>query len=223
MRNKVNNLKKFAKSHFFLLSKIKLKIIAPTVPKNYWKAIKKNYKYAESLPVLKKVSNTGLEEFCFTDQDKANCLNDYFVSISNLDDSHTVVPHFDLKSDSSLAYIVITKADVEDIKENLDVNKSVGHDHISHKVLKNVRFTISIPLCMLFNKSLNDGKFPWKLANVLPLFEKRDKDTPGKYRPISLLSCIGKLMERCVYKYRFIIFIFVSSMYNNKTTIIKAY
>ena len=69
MRNKVNNLKKFAKSHFFLLSKIKLKIIAPTVPKITGRQSKK-YKSAESIPVLKKVSNTGLKEFCFTDQDK---------------------------------------------------------------------------------------------------------------------------------------------------------
>ena len=46
---------------------------------SYWKAIKDfmtNYKSAESIPILKKVSKTGLEEFCFTDEDTANCLND---------------------------------------------------------------------------------------------------------------------------------------------------
>ena len=34
-----------------------------------------------------------------------------------------------------------------------------------------------------------------------PLFKKGDKSTIGNYRPISLLSCIGKLMERCVYNH----------------------
>ena len=40
----------------------------------------------------KKVSNNGLEEFCFSDEYKAN-LNGYFVSISNLDDSQKVTHH----------------------------------------------------------------------------------------------------------------------------------
>ena len=36
---------------------------------------------------------------------------------------------------------------------------------------------------------------------VMPLFKKGDANTPSNYRPISLLSCLGKLMERVVYKH----------------------
>ena len=53
------------------------------------------------------------------------------------------------------------------------------------------------------------GIFPdiWKLANVIPIFRKGDKSEPSNYRPIALLSCIGKLQERIVFKnmYNFLI------------------
>jgi hypothetical protein len=31
--------------------------------------------------------------------------------------------------------------------------------------------------------------------------KKDDKYNPSNYRPISLLNCVGKVMERVVYKY----------------------
>ena len=49
----------------------------------------KNFKSEKYIPVLKKCTN-GKTEFCYTDDDKAKCLNDYFVYASNLEDSHTV-------------------------------------------------------------------------------------------------------------------------------------
>ena len=41
----------------------------------------------------------------------------------------------------------------------------------------------------------------YKQGNVSPIFKKADPSDPTNYRPISLLSCVGKLMERCVFKY----------------------
>ena len=103
----------------------------------------------------------------------------------------------------TLHHIHITVSEVEDNLSTLDVNKAIGVDVISHKVLKNTTESISKPLCALFNKSLQTATFPrkWKESLVLLLFKKRDKTKVGNYRPISLLSCVGKLMERCVYKY----------------------
>ena len=59
------------------------------------------------------------------------------------------------------------------------------------------------PLSKLFNLSLQTGKVPniWKEANVTPIHKKDEKCLVNNYRPVSLLSTIGKIMERCVYKY----------------------
>jgi hypothetical protein len=41
----------------------------------------------------------------------------------------------------------------------------------------------------------------WKIAHVIPLFKKEDLFIASNYRPVSLLSCISKIMERIIFKY----------------------
>ena len=64
-------------------------------------------------------------------------------------------------------------------------------------MLNGVSKSVSKPLCILMNRSFSEGIFPdtWKLANVIPIFKKGDKSQPSNYRPVALLSCIGKLQE----------------------------
>ena len=38
----------------------------------------------------------------------------------------------------------------------------------------------------------------WKLQNISPLFKKGSKDDPGNYRPISLTSVPGKMLESII-------------------------
>ena len=38
----------------------------------------------------------------------------------------------------------------------------------------------------------------WRLANVMAIFKKGQKDDPGSYRPISLTSVPGKVMEQII-------------------------
>jgi len=150
----------------------------------------KTYKTPESNPVLNRTSN-GIEDICFTDEDKANCLNDYFISVSTIDDANSTLPPFESKTVSSLDTIHIERSGIEDIIACLDINKAVRPDLISHTVLKHIRLSISKPMFMLFYKSLNAGIFPskWKSAFVMPLYKKGDTHCPGNYRPVSLLSC----------------------------------
>ena len=39
----------------------------------------------------------------------------------------------------------------------------------------------------------------WKLANVVPVYKKGDKEYTENYRPISLLPIISKELERCIF------------------------
>jgi len=52
---------------------------------------------------------------------------------------------------------------------------------------------------------------------MLPLFKKGEKSCPSNYRPISLLSCLGKLMERCVYKHMYNYLISHNLIYANQS------
>ena len=72
-------------------------------------------------------------------------------------------------------------------------------------MLKNTASTICKPLQLIFNYSLQTRKFQknWKSAIVIALFKKGVKSDPSNYRPISLLSCVGKVFERVVFKYIF--------------------
>jgi len=62
---------------------------------------------------------------------------------------------------------------------------------------------IAYPLYLLFKRSLNDNIFPscWKTTHVLPLFKKDDSHISSNYRPVSLLGCLSKILERVVFKY----------------------
>ena len=53
----------------------------------------------------------------------------------------------------------------------------------------------------IYNQSWNTGTFPtsWKEAIIIPTLKKgKDRHSKTSYRPISLLSCLGKTMERMV-------------------------
>ena len=64
----------------------------------------------------------------------------------------------------------------------------------------NSKTIIAPSLCKLFNRSLGEGYIPseWKLANVVPVYKKDEKDHVENYRPISLLCIISKVLECCV-------------------------
>ncbi|WAR22570.1 hypothetical protein MAR_016544 [Mya arenaria] len=70
------------------------------------------------------------------DEEKANALNNYFSSISNVNDSSSTLPRSNLKTNYCLNELTINEQEVIDILENLDVNKSTRPDQISQRMLK---------------------------------------------------------------------------------------
>ena len=96
--------------------------------------------------------------------------------------------------------IVLRVGEVEAVLKPPDPNKATGPDEIPARILKETATTIAPSLCKLFNRSLGEGYIPseWKLANVVPVYKKDEKDHVENYRPISLLCIISKVLERCV-------------------------
>ena len=90
---------------------------------------------------------------------------------------------------------------IKPLLDNLDINKAQGPDAISGAVLKNCSKMLAYPLSILFTLTYNTGYIPqeWKLANVVPVFKKDDKNKVINYRPISLSSLVMKVLERILY------------------------
>ena len=97
--------------------------------------------------------------------------------------------------------------ELTDITENLvlmaikyvNPNKSQGPDSFHPKHIKDTKCDLQ-PLTTIYQKSLNEAIIPhiWKCANVTVIFENGDRSKPNNYRPISLTSVPGKIMERII-------------------------
>lgn len=72
-----------------------------------------------------------------------------------------------------------------------------GHDGITYSMINNSGAEGSQALLQLINESWKQGKLPqkWKSADQIPIPKHNEKD---KHRPISLLPCVSKTMERMV-------------------------
>ena len=77
-------------------------------------------------------------------------------------------------------------------------DKSPGPDGIYPRLLREARDEIAGPLTEIFVSSLDTGEVleDWRIANVVPLVKKGSKDNPGNYRSVSLMSVVGKLLEK---------------------------
>ena len=73
---------------------------------------------------------------------------------------------------------------------------------ISNRMLKVVAKEVSFPLEIRFNRSFRENKFPqiFKESNVIPLSKNGDNSCPSNFRPILLLSGVGRIQERIVFK-----------------------
>ena len=138
----------------------------------------------------------------------ANEFNNHFANIStnvctnNKRVNNRLNSHGVNVSDSKFKFLNVSQSYVLKQVMSMKTKKSVGLDGISMYILKESILEMIEPFTFLINKSLSEGIVPdnWKVAKVIPIHKKGDKLDYNNYRPISLLPCASKVMERVVQR-----------------------
>ena len=97
----------------------------------------------------------------------------------------------------------ITEKKVEVEISQLNENKATGYDDLAPKLIvkKISKYTVP-PLTYIFNQTFLTGVLPkeLKIALVTPVFKANERDQFKNYRPISILPCFSKILEKLMYK-----------------------
>lgn len=145
-------------------------------PKDYWKFLKS--------------INTKNE----SSQPKLDSFYEYF---KNINESNEPTEIFTETVDENV--ILNSKITIEEIKKcikNLKNGKSPGEDKILNEYIKSTQY-IFLPIYeKLFNYVFDSGIIPisWLEGIIRPIYKnKGDPKLVNNYRPITILSCLGKL------------------------------
>lgn len=114
-------------------------------------------------------------------------------------DSYSIDPEPDTEFSNFLPFDC--NSFLETIKE-LNENKSSGIENINSKLILDAMKAIPHVFVRMLNMSLASGVFPddWKTARICIIPKKGDLRNMNNLRPISLLSIMGKIIEKFVKK-----------------------
>ena len=200
--NLFEKIKKSSKKHYYQnkLEKCKNNL------KTTWKAMKeiigKSKVFRQNLP-----NNLKINKKSITDKKIiADKFNEFFINLGpNL---AAKIPPSNMNIDSYLPHVCtifaeksVTEEEFKKAFFSLKPNKTPGYDNINVNIVKKIYEELKTPLMRIFNLSLSTGIFPDKLkiAKVSPIFKNSEKNLLTNYRPISVLPCFSKILERIMY------------------------
>ncbi|TRZ25108.1 hypothetical protein HGM15179_002011 [Zosterops borbonicus] len=137
------------------------------------------------------------------DEEKAEVLNAFFASVFSgkttcLQDN--CPPGLVDGVREQNGFPIIQEEAIREQLRCLDAHKSMGPDGIHPRVMRELADDLAKPLSIIYNQSWLTGEVPedWKLASVTPIHNKGGKEDPSSYRPASLTSVPGKIMEQFI-------------------------
>ncbi|KFO62214.1 hypothetical protein N302_02598, partial [Corvus brachyrhynchos] len=92
---------------------------------------------------------------------------------------------------------------VSDLLRHLHAHKSMGPDGIHSRVMKELLEEFAELLSIIYHHSwltreVMDKEAIWRLARVMLIHKKGQKEDLGNYRPISLTSLPDRVMEQII-------------------------
>ena len=148
------------------------------------------------VPNLKISTNHGYDnDFIATDDQVTNAVNKFWNHSSIIMIKNKKV------ADQSFSFGPVTYDDVLKIVNTLDTAKASQQSDIPTKILKQNSDYFAEYFYENINQCISKSIFPsdLKLADVTPVYKKKSKNSKDNYRPVSILSNISKIYERCIY------------------------
>lgn len=170
-------------------------------------------KNTNRIPTLEEhVNNNGITNTLnyYTDKEKADSIAKSFQKAheltfnqtSSMDNIvQTKIDEMDFANIPENSVTLTSKENLTLILKNLKNRKAPGYDEVNNLQIKNLSKKGIEILTILFNKLYNLSYFPikWKHAKVIPIPKPgKNHKNPDNYRPISLLSSIGKIYEKLI-------------------------
>ena len=134
-----------------------------------------------------------------TNNQPINDLYTFFKDLSTLknNENEIIATEHDTNIGDSALNSTITNEEIIQAAKNLQANKASGNDFLINEYLKHSIVSFLPIYNKLFNIILDTGVFPsqWSIGIISPVFKnKGNESNPSNYRPITLLSCFGKLL-----------------------------
>lgn len=172
--------------------------------KKIWKVLNEACgRKRNKLTNIKRLKTNG--DIVNNQQDIANILNIYFTTIGpKLAQSAPLSPTEPTSfiHNEVLGTCFLNPVSPETIRNILSElpNKGEGTEPITNRILKLLSPSVSFPLSHLVNICFATSIFPDSLKEsvVTPVFKAGDRDDPGNYRPISIISPLSKIIEKCI-------------------------
>lgn len=206
-RNVYHNIRKLYNRY----KTVHFKNLLKHVSKTYKQVISKNVKKHKNNKItkLRNLKNAKPRDYwkiinSFNNENKSQAALDdfytYFKTInasSTLDEEDEPDDNINEFNQNFNEYInrAFSVSEITESVKNLKNNKSGGIDKILNEHLK-ISIQVMAPIYVkLFNIIFNAGLVPesWSLGEILPIYKKGNAKLPENYRPITLLSCFGKL------------------------------
>ena len=150
------------------------------------------------------VSNLGIKtqhEFLNTTDNSQDPIENAIRKYENHPGIILIKKHME-GANSSFVFKTVTKEKIEKLITNVNMRKAVQSNDIPTKLIKGFDYLFSKYIATSINRYITRCTFvnAFKKAELRPIYEKDERTEKPNYRPISVLSNVSKIYERCIYE-----------------------